>query len=909
MYDEYLVGKYDNGKWAPLVVHLRDTVEVMKRLLRYWVSDSQIIACHIGEEEFKKVAILAAGTHDLGKATAYFQGYITEKCPQIADILESEGFALYNGTMYRGKTPHAHAGQMILQNYFGVSESFADVIGAHHGNPAPEAGINGTDNMLKAWPVNFFGREKDKEQERIWSSVWKKIVEDALQEAAFQSVEDIPELPIEAQVIISALLIMADWIASNTYYFPLIPLNETGDRIDFDERIRFGWDKLMFPQSWESEVNRMNGGIFAERFGFLPNDLQSAVCQIVNEAENPGIIIIEAQMGIGKTEAALGAAEVLANKCHSNGIFFGLPTQATCNGIYDRLYQWADTVSEDTLNAIKLAHSGAMYDPKYLQQVMQGQAVIDEEEADSQTLVHPWFNGNKKALLADFVIGTVDQLLMAALKKKHFMLRHLGLVGKVIIVDECHSYDQYMDVYLKESLKWLGAYKTPVILLSATLPSTIRKEFVEGYLSGCKVRRLKIADDISGQDWANNRGYPLITWTDGNVIHQQTVQQKVTNKRVKINYSNGKTGVIDALREKLQKGGCACVILNTVNSAQDYYQSIKNALPDKKIMLYHAEFTMEDRLKKEKELMDKMGKGSNNEDRDGFILVGTQVLEQSLDYDADVMFTQLCPIDLFLQRIGRLHRHKRTDKYDNSGRPMKLQNPECYVILEDVHTMQYDEGSGKIYGDYLLMRTKKVLSGYISIPEDIPELVQKVYNDSDDLELACCEEYVQAKQCHQKLQNEKKEAANTFLLKKPRILTGLLTNANLSEEKGEQSVRDTDTSIEVILLKREDKGICLLQSDVKKRYFRTDEMPDEEGCISIARQRLRLPGLFSRSYFIREVIHELSGRQSDFVLWKESSWMKGELILLLDSQNKTELCGYQLYYDNEVGLKYQKKEG
>lgn len=67
-----------------------------------------------------------------------------------------------------------------------------------------------------------------------------------------------------------------------------------------------------------------------------------------------------------------------------------------------------------------------------------------DADPESRVMVHQWFRGNKQELLADFVIGTVDQLLMAALQKKHVMLRHLGLAGKVVVIDECHAYDAYM---------------------------------------------------------------------------------------------------------------------------------------------------------------------------------------------------------------------------------------------------------------------------------------------------------------------------------------------------------------------------------------------------------------------------------------------------------------------------------
>lgn len=899
----HLVGKTDgNGRWLPLTTHLYDTAGVMRHLVREWVSDSQIEACHMDRTVFEKTAVFAAGIHDIGKSISIFQALITRKYQCLADRLDEDGLVLCYEFMYRGHTPHAYAGQEILQRIFDIPESFAAVIGAHHGTPASESSINGSCDMLAVYPAEFYGKERDNRQKQLWESIWLNIISDALRVSRFESIKEIPELTVEAQILLTALLITADWIASNTYYFPLIDIYETDFEVCNDNRIEEAWNRLKFPENWEPEVNRMNEVIFAERFHFLPNDMQRTVYQIVNETKKPGIFVLEAQMGVGKTEAALSAAEVIAAKCHSKGIYFGLPTQATCNGIYERLYNWADTVSEETVNAIRLAHGGAMYDREYQKQVMQGQAQITDENIEFGTIVHKWFAGNKKALLADFVIGTVDQFLLASLKKRHFMLRHLGLAGKVVIIDECHAYDSYMNEYLKKSLEWMGGYGVPVILLSATLPSGIRAGFVESYLAGCKV---KIDNE---QGWKNSQAYPLLTWTDGKKVYQREIRQKIADKAIELKYLENKEGVIDTIRDKLQDGGCACVILNTVNSAQSYYESLKEAFPEWEILLYHAQFTLDERLTKEKRLAEKMGRKSDSSERNRFILVGTQVLEQSLDYDADIMFTQLCPIDLLLQRIGRLHRHERTDGKEQSLRPMRVQKPECYVILEG--ETGYDEGTGKIYGDYLLMRTMKVLPDYINIPRDIPMLVQKVYDENDDFDMNNNDTYVKAKNGHLDLIKKKQCRARTFLLNKPRSgITGMLTNSFIrDEEDGRMSVRDSDSSIEIILLRQDSDGIRFLGSDAEEKCFCTDKMPDEESCISIARQRLRLPGLFGRDYIIDDVIHELDERQKELALWKESAWLKGEEILLLDSDNTAELCGYNLYYDKNVGLKYQKKE-
>lgn len=203
--------------------------------------------------------------------------------------------------------------------------------------------------------------------------------------------------------------------------------------------------------------------------------------------------------------------------------------------------------------------------------------------------VHQWFRGNKQALLANFVIGTVDQLLLAALAQKHVMLRHLGLAGKVVIIDECHAYDTYMNCYLDRALEWLGWYKVPVILLSATLPARRRAELVEAY------QQKKAVPDAP---WKTSCGYPLLTWTDGAEVKQTAIPPDAPGKTVQLTTLT-EPELPALLRRKLAEGGCAGVIVNTVKKAQKIAQMLRESLPDKEVQLFHAQFLMPDRAARE----------------------------------------------------------------------------------------------------------------------------------------------------------------------------------------------------------------------------------------------------------------------------------------------------------------------
>lgn len=944
-------------EWLPLWLHLKDTAGVIKKLVKQWLPEAVINAAGLEAKQFEKTAVFLAAVHDIGKATSYFQSIITKACPEKFEEIVANGFIVNKEYRAAGKTHHTYAGQWILQSdtmTFDMDESLAMIVGAHHGKPMDMGTINGEDDLIKKYPINFFGVEQEGAARKMWEDVWCDIVAQAEELAGIKSMEELPSVTLRAQVLFSGLLIIADWIASNTTYFPLIELDDYGADDLYPQRIERGWKCVAFPETWCSDLNRMEEDIFYERFGFAPNEVQSCMQQVINKCKTPGIFVLEAQMGVGKTEAALAAAEVLAHRKHEGGIFFGLPTQATSNGLFERLYEWSKQVSEETNNAICLAHNAAELNESYRQIMNNGSAYVDDDGyAQGGIEVHRWFQGNKRALLADFVIGTVDQFLMASLKRKHFMLRHVGLAGKVVIIDECHAYDAYMNEYLERSLEWMAAYGVPVILLSATLPPSRRSALVECYVKAyakyCLGNRRPNITALQS-DWKDNPGYPLLTWSDGETVDQIKIEQQIPEKKITITYIDQLSEMISVLDHRLQQGGCACIIANTVKYAQKIYAECCASMQNVKVILYHAQFTMPDRAQKEKELLQKMGKTSTSSDRDRLILIGTQVLEQSLDYDADIMVTQLCPIDLLLQRVGRLHRHKRDGKSDRAPRPQSLQRPECIILrdnticdddnglqenhvnygkgskLQENHVnygkgsklqennVNYDQGSRAVYGDYLLLRTEKVLGNKINIPEDISNLVQQVYNQEDDLGLKGVE-YDKALSDYARMLREKEAKADNYRLQRPMKsgFQGILENQEQSSEKvAEASVRDGVSSIEVLLMKKNREGDILFVTQNLDQFpvLSAIRVPDSrEGCM-VARQRLRLPHVFS-SYWNREkTIRELEDRnRKELSQWQQSSWLHGELILLLNQENQTELNGYELTYSFERGLEYIKREG
>ena len=880
--------------WLPLWMHSLDTAGIIQKLAKEWlpkhVNAYLIEAC--GSEECTYATLtFCALVHDIGKITYCFQS-------NIASGMTDTPFSRYvplAQNMPMQRTPHALASEAILLKYdcrYGV----ASIAGSHHGKPT--SGLVDAIKECSSHSENFFGNDKYKS---IFEKMWQEWIDFSLTYAGLSSIEELPEISIPVQVLISALLIMADWIASNTQYFRLIMLETNGSVDEYPARVTCAWERLQLPEPWEAGAALgLDREGFEERFHFPPNATQEEILDIVNDLDKPGIFILEAPMGLGKTEAALAAAEVLATKTCAGGLYFGMPTQATSNGIFPRLEAWASSLSEDdgVVHAIRLAHGAAALNEDY-QELLKGYSTLtdDTDDGGKNLFVHDWFSSRKLALLPEFVIGTIDQMLMAALKQKHVMLRHIGLAGKVVVIDECHAYDAYMSTYLDRAIRWLGTYKAPVVILSATLPTKRRAELIDAYLGG------KAADG----EWQHNLSYPLLTYTNGDKVEQKPLSYTGENKNVSICRITADE-IEDTVDEVMAAGGCVGVIVNTVRKAQEIAGTLRTRFADCRVHVLHAQYIMTDRANREKEILRLVGKHSTETDRRKLIIVGTQVLEQSLDLDFDCMITELCPMDLLLQRMGRLHRHARP-------RPTGFDEPKCYVVDEE------DEGSVAVYGAWLLKRTRILLPDIVTIPQDIPHLVEQAYRDADEEELKK-KDLKDAWEEYQRRIGKKESGAESYLLSKPKklskrpqsnVLDGWLDNdIQISEQHGEMAVRDGDLSIDVIALQCCTDGKVRLLVEDKEGMQKlettdiivpTDRSPSHDESLVIARQKLRLPTIFSKKWNVDNVIKELEAeKQRVFPEWKQTSLLKEELVLLFDEQYHAELGGKTLAYDKDNGL-------
>ena len=898
--------------WLPLTVHLEDTGKIMGLLWEHWMSEGQKRTIADDTDIGKQIAIFIGAIHDIGKASPAFQlkkGFANSKDldKELTEKLVRAGFIGIDSPDLLSspeKTPHGLAGEVILSvlsDRFKKENDIGSIVGGHHGRPIDNRSM--ISDTLSSFKKNLFQSEnEDSDIYKKWVSVHTEILNNALKSSSFKRCEDIPILSQPAQAMLLGLLTMADWIASNTYFFPLIGIFDDND-IDMDKRCEHGFTKWRYSNQsdmWLPEIYADCNGLFKERFGFEPRDVQSIFAQTISDAKNPGLVILEAPMGLGKTEAALVGAEELAVKSGRSGLFFGLPTQATSNGIFPRIISWLkkQSVELGEKRGLRLVHGKAFLNEEYNNLTSASNIDVDgDNEGREGFVVNQWFCGKKTAIMDDFVVGTVDQLLMMALRQKHLALRHLGLSKKVVVIDEVHAYDAYMDQYLNMALEWLGAYNVPVILLSATLPKKSRVDFIMHYLTGKGVKFSK--EDMSS---LMVEDYPLITYTDNDKALNVKDFEPIEDKRIEIKYTD--TGNLPKLLDSLlDGGGNAGVIVNTVKKAQDIAKELSEKFGDENVMLLHSSFIATDRVKNEEKLMKYLGKDGNRPQK--LIIVGTQVIEQSLDIDFDVMISDIAPVDLLIQRMGRLHRHIR----DN--RPKKHKKPVLYVVGNDKN-LEFESGSKAVYGGYLLARTGYFLGDSIRLPSDISRLVQEVYDENIDLELSdeLRAKYYEYKTEYKELVDSKESRAGTYRLSSPVLkkhiskepnLIGWLNNQskNSGEEDGNSQVRDTQDTIEVIALKKIKGGYTTFDSDDDM----SKSIEDAKTAKRIASCTIKLPNMLSKSYNIDDTIPELEKFYiNNLQKWDDSAWLKGTLCAMFDENNECSINGVNMIYDKKYGL-------
>lgn len=897
--------------WLPLHQHLDDAAGVAGLLVDHWLSPQ--VLNRIGSElpdgptGVRRLACWLAGVHDVGKCSPAFAVQVQTLADRMRRFdLGPDPRLAHSPT--RRKLTHSLVGHLAVRDYLadelgfgrrGPATQWASVVGSHHGVP-PER----TELALVLDHPNLAGTG-------AWSTIRSRFLDRATTRAggheALARYRDIT-LSKPTQALLTAIVIMADWIASSDL-FPLRPgetLNEPPAEPDDEltaDRVAAGWAALNLTPRWEpAPYDGDVDALFRRRFdrpAGSVRDVQVAAVEMAAAMAEPGMVIIEAPMGSGKTEAALMAAEVLAHASKADGCFLALPTQATSDAMFKRMRDWLGRLpgwSDRGRVSVRLAHGRAHLNDDYRGLVRSGRYNDVGEKGHDGPIAHWWFAGRKKAGLASFVVGTIDQVLFAGLKSRHLMLRHLTLAGKVVIIDEVHAYDVYMSQYLHRVLHWLAAYRVPVVLLSATLPGDRRAELVRAYNSG-------LGDAPAAAELVDD--YPLVSVSGG--LAPRAVPLPEAGDPVLLDrLDDSLDTLVGYLRTQLADGGCAVVVRNTVPRVQETAERLAGEFGEDRITINHSRFLACDRASKDRDLLRRFGPPENHPDRpDLHIVVASQVVEQSLDVDFDLMVTDLAPVDLVLQRLGRLHRHHR-------DRPERLRQARCALVGVrgwDEEPVTAVRGSRHVYRDHTLLRAAAILADRdtLTLPHDIAPLVRLAYGDAPVGPPSWRPAMDAAARAAADSARERASSARDFLLDEARgdTLIGWLhagVGDASDDPRGVAQVRDGEESLDVLVVLRDAGGGLVVPTWVKDGGTpipADQDIPPRQARV-IAACTLRLPLALSHGGIIDAVIAELE--RNRFPSFDRSPLLGGQLVLVLDEDRHTTLCGYQLTYDLRKGL-------
>lgn len=616
--------------------------------------------------------------HDVGKVSPGFEGkyfikLLREKAPAWEIVFINNGVT----------TDHATIGARSLQRLWGLlgDHPVVSAVAAHHGFK-PSSLLATNDGP---W------QDERAALVRALAAEFGVVVESAVKTSA----------PVD---LLAGITCVSDWIASDESFFPPDepPLSsDEGRKRATEALVECGFVRPSFRR----------GLSFREVFGFDPRPAQAA---FLEEVVAPGVYVLEAPMGMGKTEAALYAAYKLVETGLHSGLYFALPTRLTSDRIHERVRAFLQTVSTGN-SAVKLAHGQA-----WLKEFETGAEGSDRAACFRPP---PWFNPSKRGLLFPFAVGTIDQALLSVLNVKHSFVRSFALAGKVVVLDEVHSYDAYTGTLLDGLVKRLRELGCTVIVLSATLTAARRAA-------------------LFGSDSPAGDGYPLLTGvrSDGTMVVRELVPPP--SRAVRLRWLDASVeSPLTAAIEKARTGCNVLCIANTVATAQEWFRTVKAAMSENEfpVGLLHSKFTGTDRERIENGWLAKLGKPTES-DADqrphGSILVATQIVEQSVDIDADWMLSELAPADMLLQRLGRLWRH------DREARPAT--EPELAVVcarmpaddLSDLpmETKELEAFFGRgvwVYAPYVLLRTFETLRyrETVCVPDDIGPLLETVYSD------------------------------------------------------------------------------------------------------------------------------------------------------------------------------------
>ncbi|MGW9283226.1 CRISPR-associated helicase Cas3' [Streptomyces diastaticus] len=956
------------GQTNLLLSHLLDTGAVAERLWESFLAPSTrglLDEVAGGSGRGRRLFAWLCAVHDLGKATPAFQ-YQWEPG---ARAVRAAGLRWHGPTVANQKRRwrHEHASAYLLMRALrrvGWAECHVawvwPLAAGHHGMFPDEDAVQP--------PRQGRGQLQGGAD---WEVAQAGLLERVTVELGFEGLAEVQPVAVPTRAVqlhVSGLIVMADWIASDKEYFPGLPDVSQVSMKGARERAGSAWTKLGLRGGWGALAGP-GPEAFRERFGVEARPSQRLVMQAARDMEGPGLLVVEAPMGEGKTKAALMAAEILAARFGADGVFVGMPTQATSDPMFGQVRAWLQALGrgDDLASQVALLHGKRMFNKEW-RGLVEGRervggefgfAGVDEFgcEGDVYGLGVPgrgvgersgaggpaeWFLGAKRGLLCPFVVGTFDQLLLAATRSRHVMLRMAGLAGKVVVLDEVHAADVYMSQFLVEGLRWLGQAGVPVVLLSATLPPGQRRELVEAYVAGAGSReelRLEALPEPGGcpsvtSAWSAVEG-PCVRvdscegWRPDLSVALAVCSEPVPGLRAsrvqeRQAQQEADVAVVDLLRAQLEGGGCALVVRNTVARAQSLYSALAGVFGVGEVMLLHGRLAAGARAERTERclgLLGVSGPGVGEGRPHRLVVVATQLVEQSFDVDVDLLVSDVAPVDLLLQRIGRLHRH------GDRVRPPGLVVPQVFLtglgggLVEGADAGSvcggpaFIRGSEVIYGRHLLLRTAAVVAdalrpgsgcgsgagaGVWQVPGGVPGLVAAVYGDEELVPAGWRDDAGAARVEWEERQRERAQSAVPFLLtrrgdKEGVTLAGLHRVAVAASGGAEGGldgvVRDGEMGEEVVLVVREGEGEVV--RTLSGRALSVNGDVADELIDDVLAGTVRLPGGPASS--AAAVLGPLPG-------WVGHPRLRYARALVVDGLGWGELGEHRVHYDDVLGL-------
>ncbi|WP_246445194.1 CRISPR-associated helicase Cas3' [Actinomadura kijaniata] len=738
----------------PAVCHLVDTAAVAGALWDAWVDGLPALQSgpfsKISREEARSLICFWAGLHDLGKVSPSFQALVEELYEDLVAAAPEYGL----DDPVQGLR-HNEVSQWILAQLFQelgypggpsarrhVGHQIAQMLGGHHGAFCPALAARDLRDPRGA--RDGIGQGVWEEQSRSHALALQKLT------GAWEPLQE--RLPVALAVAVTGLVIIADWLASQESFITArIP---APDWVASEEALLAHWQRAVADAP---EVVRQAGlgravfrdSSFEELFPFKPNPLQASVAnELPAMVGGPGLLLVTAPPGDGKTEVALFGTTVLGRACGTGGLGFCLPTMATTDAMHSRVKEFCErALLEDA--ALTRVHSMAWLSTDTATDnaadAAGAEAVVTEQPASVEAT--RWLHASRRGLIAPLSTFTVDQGLTGVLPVKYGILRLLALSGKVVVVDEAHSYDAWMHQLLVRLLEWLGALGAPVVLLSATLTGASARALVEAYLRGAGHHAL--TEPVATR-------YPGWLFADA-ATGQVSAPRQVRSERERalrfqirpvtrgddVDRSDHRLQVIKTLLDPVVRDdrGCVLICCTTVLEAQETYEHLarwfaslrESGSEPPELRLLHSRFRAADRAAITDACEKDFGKRGQ---RPHAVLVATQIVEQSLDLDFDLLITDLAPMALLLQRAGRCQRHRGQDQDPHQGRrPRWIEADPLMVVLDPVDRsgeFVVPKEWGTVYDESLLRRTSRLLqeqgTAAVQVPGDVQRLVDAVYD-------------------------------------------------------------------------------------------------------------------------------------------------------------------------------------